>query len=222
MTDAGVYCHAGPEQAVASTKAFIAQVTVLLLMALHLNNGSTNNFKVLLEELDALPQKAEEVLKQADAIKKIAKKYSTYRDFLFIGRGYSYPCALEGALKLKEISYIHAEGYSAGEMKHGPLAMIDSKFATLAIATDGPLLSKTYSNIEEIKARKGPVIAIATKGNKEIKKLADDVIYIPETTEQTQPILVAIVLQLFSYYAALTLGKNVDRPRNLAKSVTVE
>jgi glucosamine--fructose-6-phosphate aminotransferase (isomerizing) len=222
MTDAGVYCHAGPEQAVASTKAFIAQVTVLLLMALHLSNGSTNNFKALLEELDALPQKAEEVLKQADTIKKIAEKYSTSRDFLFIGRGYSYPCALEGALKLKELSYIHAEGCSAGEMKHGPLAMIDSKFATLAIATDGPLLSKTYSNIEEIKARKGPVIAIATKGNKEIKKLADDVIYIPETPEQTQPILVAIVLQLFSYYAALTLGKNVDRPRNLAKSVTVE
>lgn len=222
MTDAGVYCHAGPEQAVASTKAFIAQVTVLMLIALHLSNGSTKHFKSLLEELDTLPQKAEQVFKQSDAIKKIAKKYSNYRDFLFIGRGYGYPCALEGALKLKEISYIHAEGYAAGEMKHGPLAMIDGQFATLAIATDGSLLSKTYSNIEEIKARKGPVIAIATEGNKDIKKLVDEVIYIPKTLEQTQPLLVAIVLQLFSYHAAIKLGKNVDRPRNLAKSVTVE
>jgi glutamine---fructose-6-phosphate transaminase (isomerizing) len=129
---------------------------------------------------------------------------------------------LEGALKLKEISYIHAEGYSAGEMKHGPLAMIDKGFATLAIAPDGPLLEKTYSNIQEIKARGGPVLAIATEGNRQIKKLVDDVIYIPPTLEETQPILVGIVLQLFSYYAAVKLGKNVDRPRNLAKSVTVE
>jgi len=221
MTDAGVYCHAGPERAVASTKAFIAQVSVLTLIALHLSSRS-KLFKPLLDELEILPQKAEKTLSQADNIKSIAEKYSSYRDFLYIGRGYAYPCALEGALKLKEISYIHAEGYAAGEMKHGPLAMIDGKFATLAIATDGPLLEKTYSNIEEIKARKGPVIAIATEGNKHIKKLVDDVIYIPKTMEQTQPILVAIVMQLFSYYAAIKLDKNVDRPRNLAKSVTVE
>ena len=222
LTDAGVYCHAGPEQAVASTKAFIAQVTVLTLIALHLSNGSTKLFKPLLEELDSLPKKAEAVLAQADKIRVVAEKYSTYHDFLYIGRGYGYPCALEGALKLKEISYIHAEGYAAGEMKHGPLAMIDKKFATFAITPDGELLEKTYSNIQEIKARSGPVVAVATSGNRSIKKLADDVIYIPKTMEQTQPILVAIVMQLFSYYIAQKLGKNVDRPRNLAKSVTVE
>jgi len=222
LTDAGVYCHAGPEQAVASTKAFIAQVTVLMLIALHLSDGSTKLFKPLLKELDALPKKAEAVLAQAEKIKKLAEKYSDYHDFLYIGRGYGYPCALEGALKLKEISYIHAEGYAAGEMKHGPLAMIDKQFATLAIAPSDSLLEKTYSNIQEIKARSGPVLAIATTGNKQIGKLADDVIYIPDTMEQLQPLLVVIALQLFSYYAAVKKGKNVDRPRNLAKSVTVE
>jgi glucosamine--fructose-6-phosphate aminotransferase (isomerizing) len=222
LTDAGVYCHAGPEQAVASTKAFIAQVTVLTLIALHLGKYSNKSYRAIINELDELPKKAEQILAAAAKIKKLAEKYSAHRDFLFIGRGYTYPCALEGALKLKEISYIHAEGYAAGEMKHGPLAMIDKNFATLAIATDGKLLEKTYSNIQEIKARGGPVIAIATDGNKHIKKLADDVIYIPATEEQTQPILTAIVMQLFSYYAARKLGKNVDRPRNLAKSVTVE
>jgi glucosamine--fructose-6-phosphate aminotransferase (isomerizing) len=222
MTDAGVYCHAGPEQAVASTKAFIAQAAVLIQVAMHLGNTRTQNFRQLIKELDVLPKKAEQVLALADNIKKVAEKYAGRRDFLFIGRGYGYPCALEGALKLKEISYIHAEGYAAGEMKHGPLAMIDKQFATFAIATDGELLEKTYSNIQEIKARGGPIVAVATAGNKAIRKLADDVIYIPDTLEQTQPILVAIVMQLFSYYAALKLGKNVDRPRNLAKSVTVE
>ncbi len=222
ITDAGVYCHAGPEQAVASTKAFIAQVTVLSLIALHLSKGSTKLFMPMLKELEALPAKAEEVLASAEDIRKLAEKYSSYPDFLYIGRGYNYPCALEGSLKLKEISYTHAEGYPAGEMKHGPLAMIDKKFATFAIAPDGKLLDKTYSNIEEIKARGGPIVAVATKGNKSIKKLANDVIYIPDTLEQTQPILVAVAMQLFSYYAAVKLGKNVDRPRNLAKSVTVE
>ncbi|MGH7156643.1 MAG: glutamine--fructose-6-phosphate transaminase (isomerizing), partial [Candidatus Saccharimonadales bacterium] len=164
MTDAGVYCHAGPEQAVASTKAFIAQVTVLLLIGLHLADNRTPQFRQLLKELDELPKKAEAVLASTEQIKKMAEKYSAYKDFLYIGRGYSYPCALEGALKLKEISYIHAEGYAAGEMKHGPLAMIDNKFATLAIAPDDTLLEKTYSNIQEIKARGGPIIAIATEG----------------------------------------------------------
>lgn len=222
MTDAGVYCHAGPEQAVASTKAFIAQVTVLTLIALHLSNGSTKLYKLLLKELNDLPAKAEALLAQANQIKKVALKYKDYRDFLFIGRHYSYPCALEGALKLKEVSYIHAEGYAAGEMKHGPLAMIDKNFPTFALACDSPLLEKTYSNIEEIRARKGPVVAIATEGNKTIARLADDVMYIPEAHEQLQPILIAIVMQLFSYYIAVEKGFNVDRPRNLAKSVTVE
>ena len=222
MTDAGVYCHAGPEQAVASTKAFIAQVTVLALIALHLSEGRTKLYKPLLEELTSLPAKAQKVLEQAEAIHDIVLKYKDYKDFLFIGRRYAYPSALEGALKLKEISYIHAEGYAAGEMKHGPLAMIDENFPTFAIAPKSELLEKTYSNIEEIRARKGPVLAIATEGDDNIHKLVDDVIYIPDTLEQTQPILVAIVMQLFSYYTAVELGHNVDRPRNLAKSVTVE
>ncbi len=222
LTDAGVYCHAGPEQAVASTKAFIAQVTALTLIALHLSNGSTPLYKPMLKELEELPTKAAKILEQAEAIKAIAEKYQNYHDFLFIGRHYSFPSALEGALKLKEVSYIHAEGYAAGEMKHGPLAMIDDQFPTFALACDSPLLEKTYSNIEEIRARKGPVVAVATEGNKTIANIADDVIYIPETLEQTQPILSAIVMQLFSYYIAVAKGFNVDRPRNLAKSVTVE
>jgi glucosamine--fructose-6-phosphate aminotransferase (isomerizing) len=222
MTDAGVYCHAGPEQAVASTKAFIAQVTVLTLIALHLSNGASELYRPLIAELDTLPKKAEGILTQTEAIKKIAKKYTSYQDFLYIGRGYGFPCALEGALKLKEVSYIHAEGYAAGEMKHGPLAMIDEKFPTFAVATDSPLLEKTYSNIEEIRARKGKVVAIATEGNEIIKKYTDDVIYIPKTLEQTSPLLIAIAMQLFSYYVATKKGLDVDRPRNLAKSVTVE
>jgi glucosamine--fructose-6-phosphate aminotransferase (isomerizing) len=222
MTDAGVYCHAGPEKSVASTKAFIAQVTILVQIALHLSNGRSKRFKPLLEELDALPAKAQAVLDSAEEIKAIAEKYANYRDFLFIGRHYAYPMAMEGALKLKEISYMHAEGYAAGEMKHGPLAMIDENFPTFALATDSPLVEKTYSNIQEIRARKGPVVAIATKGNKAIKELCNDVIYLPETLVETQPILQAIAVQLFSYYIAMARGYDVDRPRNLAKSVTVE
>jgi glucosamine--fructose-6-phosphate aminotransferase (isomerizing) len=223
LTDAGVYLHAGPEQAVASTKAFISQVTVLTLIALELSRNKTNKlFQPILNELATLPEKASLILNQTEDIQRMAKKYAKYRDFMYIGRRYMYPCALEGALKLKEISYIHAEGYAAGEMKHGPLAMIDPDFPTFAIATDSPLLDKTYSNIEEIKARKGLVLALATRGNSHIKDLADDVIYIPKTLEQTQPQLVALAEQLFSYYVAVEKGLNVDRPRNLAKSVTVE
>jgi len=222
LTDAGVYCHAGPEQAVASTKAFIAQVSVLAEIALHLSDGASELYKPLLKELDTLPAKAEQILQDIAPIKKLAKKYAGYRDFLFIGRGYGYPCALEGALKLKEVSYIHAEGYAAGEMKHGPLAMIEPDFPTFAIATDSPLLEKTYSNIEEIRARRGKVVAVATTGNKKIARLADDVMYIPKTLEQTAPLLAAIVMQLFSYFVAVERGYDVDKPRNLAKSVTVE
>jgi glucosamine--fructose-6-phosphate aminotransferase (isomerizing) len=222
ITDAGVYCHAGPEKAVASTKAFIAQVSVLLLIALNLNDGKTKRFKPLLQELDVLPDKAALILDQAENIRAIAEKYAGYRDFLYIGRHSAFPAALEGALKLKEVSYIHAEGYAAGEMKHGPLAMINEEFPTFAIATDSPLLQKTYSNIQEIRARKGPVIAIASEGNKDIIELCDDVIFVPKTEPETQPILQAIVMQLFAYYIAMKLGHDVDRPRNLAKSVTVE
>lgn len=222
LTDAGVYCHAGPELSVASTKAFIAQVTVLVEIALYLSQGRTPFYKPIMHELLALPQKAKEVLANAKQIEHLAKKYAPYRDFIFMGRGSLYPCALEGALKLKEVSYIHAEGYAAGEMKHGPLAMIDKQFPTLALACDSPLLGKTLSNIEEIKARGGPVLAIATKGNKQITKLTSDVMYIPDTLEVLQPLLVGIILQLFAYHVAVAKNLNVDRPRNLAKSVTVE
>lgn len=222
MTDAGVYCHAGPEQSVASTKAFMAQVTILAEIALYLSQGKNPLYKPVLQEITKLPVKALEVLGEDKNIKKLAKKYAKYRDFLFIGRGTLYPCALEGALKLKEVSYIHAEGYASGEMKHGPLAMIDKNFPTFALACDSPLLDKTLSNIEEIRARSGPVVAVATKGNKSVTKLTSDVIYIPDTLEQLQPLLVAIVVQLFAYHVAVEKAFNVDRPRNLAKSVTVE
>ncbi len=222
ITDAGVYCHAGPEQSVASTKAFIAQVTILCEIALSLSKGQSKLYQPLLEELEKLPKKAEAVLALSDEIKTLAKKYADKRDFLYIGRGYLYPCALEGALKLKEISYIHAEGCSAGEMKHGPLAMIDEDFPTVAFTCDGPLLEKTLSNIEEIKARNGPVIAFASDGNKKIKNLADDIVYLPDTVEQLQPILAVIAAQLFAYHIAMEKELDVDRPRNLAKSVTVE
>jgi glucosamine--fructose-6-phosphate aminotransferase (isomerizing) len=222
MTDAGVYCHAGPERAVASTKAFISQVVVLAEIALYLCNGSNKLYKPLIAELEVLPEKANQLLKDTDEIKRIALKYKNDKDFLFIGRHYLYPAALEGALKLKEVAYTHAEGYAAGEMKHGPLAMIDPAFPTLALATDSPQLDKTYSNIAEIKARHGRVVAIATEGNEQIPGLVDDVIYIPRTVEQFQPILAATVMQLFAYFVAEARGVNIDQPRNLAKSVTVE
>jgi glucosamine--fructose-6-phosphate aminotransferase (isomerizing) len=222
ITDAGVYCHAGPELSVASTKAFIAQVTVLTEIALSLSNGNSPLYKPIINELLLLPEKIASILENTKNIESIAKKYSKYNDFIFMGRGYAYPCALEGALKLKELTYIHAEGYAAGEMKHGPLAMIDENFPTFVIATDSSLTEKTLSNISEIKARSGPIIALATEGNKAIESYTEDVIYIPKTLDQTQPLIVATVLHLFAYYMAITLGRNVDRPRNLAKSVTVE
>jgi len=222
MTDAGVYCHAGPERAVASTKAFVAQVTVLMLIALHLSGGNSKRFSPLLKELEGLPSKAQAVLDQAETIKQIAEKYAGFNDFMFIGRKYGYPMALEGALKLKETSYIHAEGCAGGELKHGSLAMIDQNFPTFAFATESPLLDKISSNIQEVRARGGPVVAVATEGNTSIKDIADDVIYLPKTLEETQPILAAIAAQLFAYYIATKRGLDVDRPRNLAKSVTVE
>lgn len=224
-TDAGVYNHAGPEIGVASTKAFLSQVVVLALISLFLGRTrglSANDGKTVAEALVKLPGLSEKVLAQSDAIKKITEKYANARDFLFIGRRGSYPVALEGALKLKEISYVHAEGCGAGEMKHGPLAMIDKDFPTVAVVPEDSVYEKTLSNMIEIKTRKGPIVAVATEGDTRVKEIADDVIYIPKTAEQLSPILSAIVLQLFAYHFAAGKGFNVDRPRNLAKSVTVE
>jgi len=224
-TDAGIYNHAGPEMGVASTKAFVSQLTALSLLTLFLGrqrNMSLTVGKRIAEEIKILPEKMQAILSHKDHIRKVAEKYSDARDFLFIGRKYNYPIAFEGALKLKEVSYIHAEGYGAGEMKHGPLAMIDENFPTLAIALSDSVYEKTISNIQEIKARKGKVIAIATEGDENIKDLANDMIYIPKTLEMLSPILTVVPLQLFAYYIALKKGLSIDRPRNLAKSVTVE
>jgi len=224
-TDAGVYNHAGPEIGVASTKAFVSQLTVLALLTIFLGRQRRMSKKegmVIAEELEKIPQKIGEILKKNQEIRSLAKKYLKNRDFLFIGRKYNYPVANEGALKLKELSYIHSEGCSAGEMKHGFLAMIDKNFPTFAIATEGSTYEKTLSNIEEIKAREGRVIALANEGNGEIKRLANDVIYVPKTIELLSPILNVIPLQLFAYHFADLKKLNVDKPRNLAKSVTVE
>ncbi len=224
-TDAGIYNHAGPEIGVASTKAFISQITALAMLTVFLGRQREMSMvtgKRICEEIISLPEKMEKILSQKEEIKKLAEKYSIYRDFLYLGRKYNYAIAYEGALKLKEVSYIHAEGCGAGEMKHGPLAMIDENFPTLAIAPSDSVYEKMISNIQEIKARKGKVLAIATDGDERIKELADDVIYIPKTLEMLTPILSVIPLQLFAYYMAVSKGLNVDRPRNLAKSVTVE
>jgi glutamine---fructose-6-phosphate transaminase (isomerizing) len=224
-TKAGVYNHAGPEIGVASTKAFVSQVAVMALLTLFFGRQrdlSLGAGRRMAEELNNLSGKMRTILSQAKEIKRIARKYYKYNNFLYLGRKYNYPVALEGALKLKEVSYIHAEGYGAGEMKHGPLAMIDSNFPSLVIIPSDGMYEKVVNSIQEIKARKGPVIAIATKGNKDIAKLADDVIYIPETLEMLTPILSVIPLHLFAYYVGVFRGHDVDKPRNLAKSVTVE
>ncbi len=222
ITDAGVYCHAGPEKAVASSKAFVAQVTVLLLMALQLSKKAHLQHTAIIEELLRLPAKAEQVLLLSDSIRAVAERYVKAHDFLYIGRRYGYPTALEGALKLKEISYIHAEGFAAGEMKHGPLAMIDADFPTFAVVPNDDLVEKTLANIEEIRARGGLVVALGSAKNKQLQKLATDFIAIPDTLEQTSPILMAIAMQLFAYHVATAKKLDVDKPRNLAKSVTVE
>jgi len=221
MTDAGIYCHAGPEKAVASTKAFIAQVTVLLLMSLNLSRNYPK-YSELLSSLDDLPKKIEKLFKNEKSIAKIAKKYAHHNDFLYIGRRYAFPVALEGALKIKEISYIHAEAFAGGEMKHGPLALIDKNFPTFAIALTNDLDEKSISNMQEIKARKGPIIALVDNADSEAAKLADDVIVVPQVPEPLQPIVAGIATHLFAYYAAKELGRDIDKPRNLAKSVTVE
>lgn len=224
-TDAGVYNHAGPEIGVASTKALVSQLTALALLTIFLGRQrkmTKEKGKEIAAELKRLPAKVRSILDAQDAIKKLAKKYARSRDFLFLGRKYNYPVAFEGALKLKELSYIHAEGCGAGEMKHGPIAMIDENFPSMVIAPKDSVYEKMLSNIEQLKARKGPVVAVATEGDKEIAKIADDVLYIPKTIEMLTPILAVVPLHLFSYYFATQKGHNVDRPRNLAKSVTVE
>jgi glutamine---fructose-6-phosphate transaminase (isomerizing) len=226
VTHAGSYTHAGPEIGVASTKAFTAQVTVLTLMALMIGQKKgtigAGAFNRLLNELEAIPDKVQRVLATEAQIKYIADIYKDATNALYLGRGYSFPVALEGALKLKEISYIHAEGYPAAEMKHGPIALIDEEMPVFVIATKGASYEKVVSNIQEVKARKGKIIAIVTEGDAVVKGLADHVIEIPETSDQLVPLLSVVPLQLLSYHIAVMRGCNVDQPRNLAKSVTVE
>ena len=224
-SDGGIYMHAGPEIGVASTKAFVSTLTVLTLLAVHLGRMrmlSANRAKEIFRALEALPKQIEKILAQNDLFKKLAKKYAKADDFFFLGRGYTFPIALEGALKLKEISYIHAEGYSAAEMKHGPIALIDAQTPTLFLVPRDPMYDKTMANLAMIRARKGPIIALATEGDKAIKKVADDVIYLPKTLDLLNPILASVPLQLFAYHIAVARGCDVDKPRNLAKSVTVE
>jgi glucosamine--fructose-6-phosphate aminotransferase (isomerizing) len=226
VTDAGSYTHAGPEIGVASTKAFTAQVTVLTLMALSIAHKkgtiSESKFRNMLTELEAIPDKVSKVLEKNDLIEKIAKEYKDATNALYLGRGSSFPVALEGALKLKEISYIHAEGYPAAEMKHGPIALIDEEMPVFVVATQGTSYEKVVSNIQEVKARKGKLIAIVTEGDEQVKMMADHVIEIPATDEHLVPLLATIPFQLLSYHIAVMRGCDVDQPRNLAKSVTVE
>jgi len=226
LTHAGVYTHAGPEIGVASTKAFTAQVTVLTLMAFYMaqQKGTITTSKLieLLTELDNIPEKIQIALESNELIKEIAAKIKDSTNCLFLGRGSGFPVALEGALKLKEISYIHAEGYPAAEMKHGPIALIDEEMPVVFIATQNSSYEKVISNIQEVKARKGKVIAIVTKGDTEVKKMADYCIEIPDSNEAFLPLLATVPLQLLSYHIAVMRGCNVDQPRNLAKSVTVE
>lgn len=225
-TDTGSYIHVGPEIGVASTKAFTGQVTVLTMLALALGNVmgtvSHEEYVKVVKELQAIPDKIQEVLKLNDYIADVSRTFTYAHNFLYLGRGFSYPVALEGALKLKEISYIHAEGYPAAEMKHGPIALIDSDMPVVVIATHNELYEKVLSNIQEIKARQGRVMAIVSKGDTTISKIADEVIELPDTLECLEPLIATIPLQLLAYHVAVCKGKDVDQPRNLAKSVTVE
>ncbi len=224
-TDAGVYQHIGPEIGVASTKAFVSQVSILALLTILIGRQREMSLvtgRRIAEELKKIPDMIRRVLKQNDEIAELARKYQKFNNFLYLGRKYNLPVAYEGALKLKEISYIHAEGCGAGEMKHGPIAMIDENFPSVFIAPQDSVYEKMISNIEEVKARRGPVIAIATEGDEKIGEIADDVIFIPKTLEMLTPILSVIPLQLFAYHFGVLKGLDVDKPRNLAKSVTVE
>jgi glucosamine--fructose-6-phosphate aminotransferase (isomerizing) len=224
-TDAGIYTRCGPEIAVASTKAFIGQLATLAMLTVYLGRQRDMALAMgtrIVSELAKMPDLARQVLEQRQNIKKVADKYKGYKNFWYIGRKYNAPIALEGALKLKEISYLHAEGVPGGELKHGPLALVEKSFPTIAICPSDSVYEKMVSNIHEIKARNGLVIAIATEGNEDIKKIVDDVIYIPKTLEMLSPLLTVIPMHLFAYYMAVSMGRDVDRPRNLAKSVTVE
>ncbi len=224
-SDGGVYIHSGPEIAVASTKAFTSQITALYLVTLilgRMRHLSVEQGLSFITALERLPTQITEILSRVDAIKEVAERYADAPDFLFLGRGINYPVALEGALKLKEISYIHAEGYSAAEIKHGPIALINEETPSLFIVPDDSLRDKVISNMKEVKARKGPVIALAVDGDAEVARIADDTIYVPHTNELFYPFLMVVPLQLLAYYCALKLERNVDQPRNLAKSVTVE
>lgn len=226
LSDAGAYTHAGPEIGVASTKAFTAQVTVLALMAVGMAKlrGTMNRvaIKSFYEEMEAIPAKIEKALLLNDQMIELAEKFKDAKNFLYLGRGYNFPVALEGALKLKEISYIHAEGYPAAEMKHGPIALIDEEMPVVVIATNSEHYEKVVSNIQEVKARKGKVIALVSEGNRDLDDLVDHVIEVPETIEPLSPLINTVPLQLLSYHIAVLRGCNVDQPRNLAKSVTVE
>lgn len=226
MSHAGAYTHAGPEIGVASTKAFTAQVTVLSIVAIAMAKlrGTMNSDKIrsLMVELESIPDKVEKALLLNDQIIEIARKYKDSSNFLYLGRGYNFPVALEGALKLKEISYIHAEGYPAAEMKHGPIALIDEEMPVVVIATNSAHYEKVVSNIQEVKARKGKIIAVVTEGNTTIREMADHVIEVPATEDSLSPLINTVPLQLLSYHIAVMRGCNVDQPRNLAKSVTVE
>lgn len=225
-TDSGSYIHVGPEIGVASTKAFTGQVTVLSMLALTVARlrGTVEEglYRKMLRELQSVPDKMAETLTLNDRISDLSKIFTYARNFIYLGRGYNYPVALEGALKLKEISYIHAEGYPAAEMKHGPIALIDEEMPVVAIATNDRVYEKTISNIQEIRARKGRVIALVTRGNEQVSHFADYVIELPEVDERLAPLVAAIPLQLLAYYIAVNKGRDVDQPRNLAKSVTVE
>ena len=224
-TDAGVYNHAGPEIGVASTKAFTSQLSILTLLTVYLGRQrdmSMTMGKRILTDLRAIPRKMNTIFDSEEDIKKIAKKYVKYNSMFYLGRKYNFPIALEGALKIKEISYIHAEGYASGEMKHGPIALIDKNFPSVVLAPKDSVYEKTLSAIEEVKARGGKVITVTTKGSREVEKIADDVIYIPKTLEMLTPILSVVPMQILAYYAGIEKGFDVDKPRNLAKSVTVE
>jgi glucosamine--fructose-6-phosphate aminotransferase (isomerizing) len=217
--------HAGPEIGVAATKTFTSQVTIMVLLSVlmgRMRHLAATRGAEILRGLEQIPAKMERILQQSDAIAGIAKKYCENRDFLYLGRQYNYPVALEGALKLKEVSYIHAEGYPSAEMKHGPIALIDPRTPSVFICTKNAVYDKVMANIEEIKARKGPVIAVATEGDDQISKIADDVIFVPRTLDCLEPLLTVVPLQLFAYHIAVLRGCDVDKPRNLAKSVTVE
>jgi glucosamine--fructose-6-phosphate aminotransferase (isomerizing) len=223
--DGGIYMHAGPEIGVASTKAFVSTLSILALLGVHLGRLrmlSAQRATQIMRALEGAPKQIESILQGNEGIRQVALKYAKHDDFFFLSRGCTFPIALEGALKLKEISYIHAEGYSAAEMKHGPIALIDPKTPTVFVLPQDSMYEKTMANLSMIRARKGPIISLATEGDEQIKAVSDDVLWVPPTEELVCPILASVPLQLFAYHIAVARGCDVDKPRNLAKSVTVQ